>query len=417
VSETVNVKSSKHSAEFDIVISGAGVVGCLTAIALATHTSFRILLLEAFDSTAKKPNNEAEARFDARVVALAGQSLNILADLGLNIEEIAHQAIEQIHVSDRGHIGQVKLNAKEHNIEALGKVVAIEALGEHLLEKVKRLGVSVQYRCPVNIEQATQSQSEVTLQLSDSTQVATKLLIVSDGGHSKTASLVGMHSQAYSYKQAAIITNIKTQLPHKNIAYERFTSQGPIAFLPMNAANGNGKLDQHSMSVVWCMHEEYAQEKRSLNEPAFLQELLGLFGHKLGKFEACSARFSYPLSLVKTNSFTAHRALCVGNAAQSLHPIAGQGFNLGVRDVAGLIDVLKYADDPGDFNVTLQYKKDRQADKDATILATETLVKVFSNQYAPLVLARNIGLLALNGLALPKQRLANFAMGTRKRHA
>lgn len=404
-----------QSTDYDIVISGGGVVGCLTALALATHTSFRILLLEAIDvgnKTTKKKTNKT--RFDARVIALSTQSLEILSSLGANIEDIAHQAIEQIHVSDKGHIGQVRLCAKDYGVEVLGKVVAIEALGANLLSKIKALGGAIEYRCPVKIEQALQTQTEVKLSLSDDTVVSSKLLIVSDGGQSKTASLVGMHNDVSSYEQTAIISNVKTQLAHNNIAYERFTSQGPIAFLPMNEKNNNEGVDQHSMSVVWCLNQENAKRTLNMEDPIFLQELSTLFGSKLGKLTACSKRFSYPLSLSKTNPFVSLRALCVGNAAQSLHPIAGQGFNLGVRDVAELVNVFKGVCDPGEFATIIKYKKNRMADKNATVLATDSLVSIFSNQYTPLVIARNIGLLKMNALSWPKRQFANFAMGLRK---
>ena len=253
------------------------------------------------------------------------------------------------------------------------------------------------------------------LTLSNSTQLTTKLLIVSDGGHSHTARLVGMQSQVSSYGQAALITNIKTQLAHKNVAYERFTSQGPIAFLPMYGSDNN-KNDQNSMSVVWCINEQFAEQKLKANEQEFLQELTSLFGHKLGKLTQCSKRFSFPLSLTKSHPFVTHRAVSIGNAAQTLHPIAGQGFNLGIRDVAGLIDVLKDAEDPGDFIHTQQYKKSRQADKDATVFVTEALVNVFSNQHTPFVIARNIGLLKMNAFSWPKRQFASFAMGRRNTH-
>lgn len=415
--EKANRQDNEPATDYDIVISGGGVVGCLTALALATHTSFSILLLEALDVSANTNNKGSQqTRFDARVIALSAQSLGVLETLGVNIDDIVHQAIEQIHVSDRGHIGQVQLKAKEQGLETLGKVVAIESLGEYLLNKVKSLGVSVDYRCPLKIEQAQQTQSKVTLNLSNSTKLSTKLLIVSDGGQSKTASLVGMQSQGASYGQAAIITNIKTQLAHRNVAYERFTSQGPIAFLPMNIGADNSMSEQHAMSVVWCVKQQFAAQKVNLSEQDFLQELTSLFGHKLGKLISCSKRFSYPLSLIRSHPFVSHRAVSIGNAAQSLHPIAGQGFNLGVRDVAELTNVLKGVQDPGEFTVMLQYKKNRQADKDATVLATETLVKVFSNHYTPFVIARNLGLLGMNTFSWPKHKFANFAMGRRKTH-
>jgi 2-octaprenyl-6-methoxyphenol hydroxylase len=417
VSDSAKISDSNISTDYDIVISGGGVVGCLTALALATQTSFSVLLLEAMNVSAKTATSASQTtRFDARVIALSADSLTTLETLGVSIDDIVHQAIEQIHVSDRGHIGQVKLTAKEQGVAALGKVVAIEALGEYLLTKVKSFNGQIDYKCPVKIESAKQTESKVTLELSDSTEICAKLLIVSDGGQSKTASLVGMQSELSSYGQTAIITNVNTQLAHKNIAYERFTSQGPIAFLPMNIGASNKASAQHAMSVVWCLNQQFSEQKLQLSEQAFLQELTSLFGHKLGKLTACSKRYSYPLSLSRSYPFVSYRAISVGNAAQSLHPIAGQGFNLGVRDVAALVKVVKDATDPGEFAFIQQYKKCRQTDKDDTVFATEALVKVFSNQYTPFVIARNIGLFGLNSFSGPKHQFANFAMGMRKSH-
>jgi 2-octaprenyl-6-methoxyphenol hydroxylase len=159
VSDSAKISDSNISTDYDIVISGGGVVGCLTALALATQTSFSVLLLEAMNVSAKTATSASQTtRFDARVIALSADSLTTLETLGVSIDDIVHQAIEQIHVSDRGHIGQVKLTAKEQGVAALGKVVAIEALGEYLLTKVKSFNGQIDYKCPVKIESAKQTE-------------------------------------------------------------------------------------------------------------------------------------------------------------------------------------------------------------------------------------------------------------------
>ncbi|MFT6269238.1 MAG: 2-octaprenyl-6-methoxyphenol hydroxylase [Alphaproteobacteria bacterium] len=412
---------------YDIVISGGGVVGCLMALALAKHSQYKVLLLEAnlptptLDSSSSASSEHLSARFDARVIALASESLHLLSSLGVDINQVPYQAITQIHVSDKGHLGQVRLHANDYDLDALGKVVAIDALGEYLLTRVKVNSQQITYAAPLKVEQVEQTPEYANIVLSNSTllsskRVKTKLLIVSDGGQSTTASLAGMKSRVEEYGQTAIITNVKTQLAHNNIAYERFTSQGPIAFLPMNTCGALKQSKQHSMSVVWCMHEQGVQSTLALSEGGFLQRLGTLFGDKLGKLTSCSQRYTYPLRLVQSEPFVMHRAIAIGNASQSLHPIAGQGFNLGIRDVEGLLSALKDAADPGSFEVVNQYKKARQSDKQATIAATDALVSIFSNQYFPLVAGRNLALLGMNKSGILKQQFAKFAMGLRKTH-
>jgi 2-octaprenyl-6-methoxyphenol hydroxylase len=419
------VKSVNTDANnYDVVISGGGVVGCLMALALATQTTFKVLLLEANSASTKAMPissyaNDNKPRFDARVIALASESLNLLSALGVNIDKIAHQAIAQIHVSDKGHMGQVRLHANDYNISALGKVLAIDALGDYLLAQVNTHSEQITYLSPIKIEQVTQCAENATITLSNNAQVVTRLLIVSDGGQSETASLLGMKSQAKDYDQSAVITNIKTQVAHNNIAYERFTKQGPIAFLPMNisdSANIIQQQNQHNMSIVWCMDSHNVDAVLALNDDEFLKELTGLFGHKLGKLEYCSKRYSYPLSLVQKVPFVLNRAVAVGNAAQTLHPIAGQGFNLGIRDVEALVNVIKGCQDPGNFELLNSYKRNRQKDKQATIGVTDTLLSVFSNQHLPLVVGRNLALMAMNKNKQLKKHFAHFAMGLRKTH-
>ena len=398
-------------AEYDVVISGGGIVGCLMAIALAKHTTFSVLLLEA--NTVASVKAPKHAGFDARVIALAAESLNLLTSLGVDIGEIRHQAIQQIHVSDKGHLGQVKLDASTLNISALGWVVALEDLGKYLLTNVFNTS-QVAYACSLKITKVEQSANKVSVTLSNQAEIKAKLLVISDGGQSETASLAGITTRQYAYDQTAIITNVKTQLAHNNVAYERFTSQGPIAFLPMNTTGVKAKGEElHSMSVVWCIGKHNAEDKLALSDADFLQQLNVLFGSKLGKFTTCSERFSYPLSLMQSSPFGVHRAITVGNAAQTLHPIAGQGFNLGIRDVSALVEAIKNEQDPGEFASLNAYKTVQKQDKSKTINATNMLVHMFSNQYLPLVVGRNIGLLGMNASALLKQQFANFAMGNR----
>ncbi len=397
-------------AKYDIIVSGGGIAGCLAALSILKHTNYSVLLIEAF---ANEDTNK-HAGFDARVIALAAESLSILKQLDVSIDSLRTSKIKQIQVSDRHHVGQVRLSCDEFNMPYLGKVVSVEALGTFLFNQLKpfmkkgsdRLG----YACPAKIVNIDKQIDNINVTLSDDTEASCNLLVVSDGGQASTANMLGLKTVKSDYEQTAIITNVKTQLPHSNVAFERFTSQGPVAFLPMNLGNDH----QHAMSVVWCMDRHKVEQYLSLDKKDFLNELNQVFAIKLGELTDCSERFSYPLIRQQLTQFTTHRAVCVANAAQSLHPIAGQGFNLGIRDIFNLIQVLKNEENLGSFNQLSAYQLARREDKTLTLGLTDWLVNTFSNQHSPLVIGRNIALMKMNMLSPLKTKFAKISMGKRK---
>ena len=233
---------------------------------------------------------------------------------------------------------------------------------------------------------------------------------------------MGLASQHEDYKQSAIITNVTMQLPHQDCAFERFTKYGPVAFLPMSPLQKDSAdiaSADKMMSVVWTCKREDEQALLNLPEHEFMSMLNALFGSRLGRIEAITPRFSYPLILKQSEDFSSHRCICIGNAAQSLHPIAGQGFNLGVRDIQDLVKAIQSAadlsdtNDVGSYAVTTLYKQLRKQDKQSVIKATDMLVRGFSNHYLPFVLGRNKALMALNSLGALKAHFAKFAMGQR----
>ncbi|MFQ3248989.1 MAG: 2-octaprenyl-6-methoxyphenol hydroxylase [Glaciecola sp.] len=411
------------NSDYDIVIAGGGIVGCAAALALANATSYSIAVIEAFETEAKAENNEKVKKgesaktaimhpsFDARVVALAKESFKQLNQFGIGLNEQAVDCcpIKHIHVSDRGHLGQVQLQQSniQHTEDDLGYVVSLAELGQQMLAQLKH--TNVDYLCPEKITSLIRSQDKTDLQLSNKT-ISAKLVLIAEGGQSPSREMFGLSASVEEYAQSAIIANVITQLPHNNSAFERFTSQGPVALLPMQTDAGN------QMSLVWTIDQDKTDDVMALGEAEFLNKLQQLFGDKLGRFQAASTRYAYPLSLMQVKQFAAHRVICLGNAAQSLHPIAGQGFNLGIRDIKGLLDILagkgKKAD-PGEFSVINAYKKVRTQDKESVIAATDALVRVFSNQYLPFTISRNLSLIALNHNSALKNSLASFAMGER----
>jgi 2-octaprenyl-6-methoxyphenol hydroxylase len=408
---------------FDVVIAGGGVVGCAAALAITNSTNLSVAVIESHPPE----QSDIHPSFDARVIALAHSSLQCLRDWQFDISKIDGGDIKRIHVSDRKHIAQVVLDAAEIGVDALGKVVHLEQLGLALLSSIDKASVNnasvkntdasnnqLKYFCPETIQAVQKHQETISLTTSERS-LTCKLLVIAEGAQSSTRTLAGMDVQTDDYEQTAIVTNVTTELAHNNCAYERFTQYGPLAFLPMHDSF-NTQADgskQRLMSVVWTTSHAYAARLSSVADEAFLAELNSLFGSRLGKLEACTSRYQYPLMLRQASNFVSHRSICIGNAAQSLHPIAGQGFNLGVRDIQALVKVLKGSQDAGDFSTVQAYKAERVDDKAKVIGATDLLVRGFSNHYAPFVIARNKALFGLNMLSPLKNKFARFAMGQR----
>ncbi len=433
----------KETAEYDLVIIGGGVSGCLAAVALSKHFDLKILLVEAKKLESKTEMSQADsnnpvishAGFDARVIALGAESIRKLDALGIDLSHIPAQQIDSIHVSDKGHIGQVQLDAKACNVPYLGKVIALADLGQGLLSKVES-STNIDYLSSMQLSSQKSELDHHKLEficvdksnsaIDEKLKVKTKLVLLCDGGTEHNRKMFGFNAEQLDYHQSAIITNVHTQLSHHNRAYERFTSTGPLAFLPMSyhsekqSSSMNSADSKTAMSVVWCVEPEQVEQLLQLDEKTFLKNLNEAFSQKLGRLITCSRRYSYPLSLKLCKSVRKHRALVIGNAAQSLHPIAGQGFNLGIRDVFDLIEVYKDEglqktfDDPGDFKYLKRYAIARSKDKSLTMMATDTLVHLFSNHHEPLVGARNLSLLAMNQFSSIKREFAKYAMGVRE---
>ena len=258
----------------------------------------------------------------------------------------------------------------------------------------------------VNIEEM---EDFVQLSLSEnesSSQFKAKLVIAADGTYSKIAEQIGINVTRDAYHQHAIIANIETQQAHNNRAFERFTSSGPLALLP---------LTQNRLSLVWCHKPDNIEHIMNLNEKDFLQELQSAFGFRLGKMTRAGERFQYPLSLHLASRHFKRRLLLLGNSAHTLHPIAGQGFNLGLRDIAALADLLSDAlragEDIGGQQLLSLYVQSREHDWQQTVQATDALTRLFSHEFLGLSLVRNKAMNIVNMLPLAKNQLVQTAMG------
>ena len=392
--------------EFDFAIVGGGMVGSTLALALARLAGSsaqkpRILVLES-----RRPTTVMHPGFDARAIALSYGSQLALQELDLwPLFAPGSAAIDSIHVSDRGHIGRVELNANEYLLPHLGHVVELFGIGQRLLQRIEETP-TICYQAPAQLAALTQQPDRILLQLANGEQAACRLLLLADGGSSSWHESLGLAWRQESYGQSAIIANLRTQGAQSGRAWERFTEAGPLALLPL----GDDRL-----SLVWSMTDADAASAMRWSDEQFLDRLQQSFGYRAGRFVQLGERVSYPLQLRQTLQTRHHRLLLVGNAAQQLHPVAGQGFNLGLRDVMTLYHLLQPlwqdAVDPGRADLLQTYSERRQADVARTVWMTSSLVRLFSSSAWPLVSGRNIGLACMNRCGQLKQLLARQALG------
>jgi 2-octaprenyl-6-methoxyphenol hydroxylase len=404
--------------EFDVVIAGGGLVGGSLAIALAqiqahTHAQkdCRIALVEAVP-----PESAAQPSFDDRTIALSRGSYRILEQLG-TWSRIADSVwpIQQIHVSQQRRFGTSVIDSDEQGVAELGYVIKSRALGESLWAQIRELP-GVETFCPASVT-ATELESgkrRVELQGADGVQtLTTKLLIVADGARSKLRTALGISADDRDYEQVAVVAKLQIDPRHAgHIAYERFTREGPLAILP--------GPDGH-YTVVLARNAESVQTVMDMADDELLALLQTLFGFRLGRLRHLGERQAYPLHLVTAAEITAERAVVIGNAANGLHPVAAQGFNLGLRDVASLAEIIADGFNDGfkngnDFdagsNETLQAYTDwRQGDQRRVVRFTDGLIRLFGVPGDAAATARGLSLAAFDILPGAKQEMARQTMG------
>ncbi|MGL4727092.1 MAG: 2-octaprenyl-6-methoxyphenyl hydroxylase [Scandinavium sp.] len=382
-----------------VIIVGGGMTGATLALALS-HLSKGQLPVHLVEAVS--PESQQHPGFDARAIALAAGTCQQLERVGIwqAIRDCA-TAIRTVHVSDRGHAGFVTLEAEDYHLPALGQVVELHDVGQRLFSMLRK-APGVTLHCPARVEQFSRSQDRVDVTLDNGTVLTGKLLVAADGSRSALGEQCGIAWQQQPYEQLAVIANVTTALPHQGRAFERFTQHGPLAMLPMS----DGRC-----SLVWCHPLDNRDDVLSWADERFCHELQQAFGWRLGRITHSGSRSAYPLSLMTATRAVSHRLALVGNAAQTLHPIAGQGFNLGLRDVMSLAEMLAQADDAGDYALLCQYQKRRDTDKNATIGVTDGLVHLFANRWAPLVAGRNLGLMAMELFSPARDVLAQRTLG------
>lgn len=371
------------------------------AISHLTQGKLAVTLVEA-----SEPQSRAHPGYDGRAIALSEGTCQQLAaiDLWSSLSSCA-TPITHVHVSDRGHASFVSLDAADYGLSALGHVVELHDVGQRLFARLKQTpGVTL--RCPDSVASVQRDRQKVSVTLASGETLNADLLVAADGSGSRVAAACGMQWRSDDYQQIAVIANVSTQLAHNGQAFERFTEHGPLALLPMSGGRS---------SLVWCHPLTQKETVDNWSDEQFLHELQRAFGWRLGRFTQVGQRHSYPLRLQRASQHIAHRLALVGNAAQTLHPIAGQGFNLGIRDVMSLAETVAAAwragTGVGDYATLQHYQRRRQPDVQATIGVTDGLVRLFANRYLPLVIGRNLGLLAMDHLPQLRNLLAERTLG------
>jgi 2-octaprenyl-6-methoxyphenol hydroxylase len=386
--------------QVDVAIIGGGMVGASLAVALA-GSGIATMLVEGVPHAAHAPGS-LQPSFDDRTTALGNASRRIFQSLGV-WERLAPEAaaIRAIHVSDAGRFGFARLSAAEQGIEAFGYVVPNRVIGTALWGKLEA-ATDVLLRVPARPGQLEISETGITFALGDE-QVSARLAVAADGAHSVLRAVAGIEADVEDYDQIAIVANVAADRPHDGTAYERFTQSGPLAVLP---------LHDGSYGVIWTCDPRRTTEVLSFDEATYLRELQERFGWRAGRFIRAGVRASYPLKLTRAATTVAARTVLIGNAAQALHPVAGQGFNLGLRDAAMLAEVIAGAHgDVGSPELLRKFAQWRAGDRSGVVRFTDGLVKMFGDPRPAVGVLRNLGLLLFDLSPPAKSALARVSAG------
>ncbi len=383
---------------YDVVIAGGGMIGTSLALALS-QLDLRIAVVEAIAR-----DEDTQPSFDDRSTALSRSTQRTFEALGLWPEiAAASTPIRHIHVSDKGRFGFSHIDAEEQGVEALGYVVFNRVLGG-VLQAAVRGHESIDVICPAKIVDIDLSGDEAIAFVDGDKrrEIRSPLLVAADGANSSVREMMGISATQTRYGQTAIIGNLLTEIPIGNKAYERFTKDGPLAFLPVN----DGRA-----AFIRVVPEKDAERVLGLDDDEFLDELQNLFGNRLGRLTNLGKRASYPLALSKAVRLVANRSVLIGNSAHGLHPVAAQGFNLGMRDVAALCDCIADADELGSRLMLDRYAEWRRSDQSKLVHFTDNLVGLFGSTRPPVRLLRNIGMLAFDLVPGVRGEFARQTMG------
>jgi len=396
-----DLSTRRRPPTLDVAVVGGGMVGAAAALALA-RAGFATALLEARAPQPWQVRNEV----DLRVVGLAASSIKLLDNLDVwtSIRKARACAYAHMHVWDAESGASISFDAASEGRQQLGYIVENALVQWSLWQALESAGV--RRLCPAQVQAFEARGDRIQLELADGESLSAGLLVAADGAASPLRQLAGIGTRGRDYGQSAVVAHLQTERSHKNTAWQRFLSTGPLALLPL--ADGRS-------SLVWSLPGDQARRVLALDDDAFLGELGIASDFRLGRITATSARAAFPLKLQLAHSYQAERFVLLGDAAHAVHPLAGQGVNLGLRDVAELRDTLvaarKAGRDIGAEHVLRQYARRRRSADTLDALGLDALARIYAWQSMPLVAARGIGVRLLNRLSPIKRRIADHAAG------
>lgn len=385
----------------EIIISGAGVVGMTLAYALAEH-GIKTAIIDSVDL--KSSLSDA---FDGRSYAVSYAPYIMLKTIGL-WDKIGHSAqpINEIHVTDGDCPVFLHFDEQELGDGPLGQMVEVRHIRAGLYKAIKDHD-NITLLTPNKIIETETTSGSITIKLESGEQISSSLLIAAEGRRSILREQYDIHVRQWDYQQTGIVTTVKHELPHQGIAHEKFFPSGPFAILP---------LQGNRSSIVWCEPPERTKTIMNLNEAGFNAELKKKFGDFLGEVQSIGLRWSYPLSMQLADHYTAERFCLIGDAVHGIHPIAGQGFNLGLRDIAALTEVLvdakKIGADLGSELLLERYVHWRRTDNNVLALGMDGLTRLFSNDNPVISLGRRLGIAAVEEMPAMKKFFMQHARGT-----
>ncbi len=391
------------SHDYDVVIVGAGMVGASLACALAS-SGLRIAIIESITLT-----NDQQPSYDDRGITLSPSSKRILEHINV-WQQVQSSAtpIKRIHVSEQGRFGFAHLDAAESGYAELGNVVVARSLG-HALHQQMSTFEKVKLICPAELKHFHRTDSGITLEIScsDNTEtISAGLLVGADGSHSLVRRLAGINTKEKDFKQTAIVANVTTQKPNNATAYERFTTHGPVALLP---------IDKNRSVLVFTVNKENTERYLNMSDEQYIEAVEAEFGRRLGKIEQVGQRRSYPIVFIEAIEQYQEQLILLGNSAHTIHPNAAQGFNLGLRDVAGLAECIFAGIEKGlainDIRILEDYIKLRQTDQQHVMQFTNRLANSFYNELPLLSSARNMAMLLLDAIPDLKMSFVERTMG------
>jgi 2-octaprenylphenol hydroxylase len=403
----VEHKYKQQCRQYDVIVVGAGMVGAAFACLFArANPQLKIALIEAYQGA-----SYSAEKFDPRVAALTEKSRSLLECCGV-WEQIANKRVSAytaMDVWDAEGTGRIRFNSQDVHQPNLGHIVENSLVVESLLAEVEKSD-NITFLCPVTVASYSGSEQQVSLVLEDGRELSAPILVAADGGNSTIRQQFNFPTREWDYGHSAIVTTVETEQVNQQTAWQRFMSTGPLALLPLDKAG-----DRHFCSLVWSQESAEAERLMALDDAEFCQALSHGSEHCLGKIVATDKRYSIPLRQRHATDYVVERVALLGDSAHTIHPLAGQGVNLGFADVAALVETLSVAakrgNDLGSLMTLNKYQRQRKPENLAMMAAMEGFKRLFAADNLAVRLLRNMGLSQVDKLKPVKNEIIKRVMG------